>query len=1100
MHFFTSLLDRRTVIATVAALAALLLFQSMSFAQTNVASGTATTSYTLTATGVAVDPQLSITSAAPISGFKVTISSGLRYMDMLSYTAALPSGVSAAYNSGTGVLTFSGNASAAEWQTLLRTVTFSNANASQYGDRTITFSAGTLAAGSNGHYYELVSSNVNWSSAKTAAESRSYLGYTGYLATITSDAENNFIRQVLASDSWIGATDDYSQINAATGTTTFANQSAAEGKWYWVTGPEKGTMFSTGNNSPSTVSGQYANWNNAEPNNSGSNEHCGQIYSSNATGKWNDLPNSFTISYVVEYGGLQNDPVQTITANTTIVIAITSNSIFGTQTRCYGISAGTLTGITPSGGNGTYSYQWISSATGSSSGFSAATGTNSTISYSPGAVSATTWFRRIVTSGTQVDTSSAIQVTVNPQLVATANTTNVLCKDGTNGTAAIAPVGGTAPYTYSWVGGNTSSSRTNLSAGNYTCVATDAVGCTVSTTVAITEPAKLVYTSSQTALLCHGDSTATTILSPSGGTTPYSYSWSYGSATTSSLSGLAAGSYTCTVTDDHGCTTQKTFTITQPAALQVAATQSNDVRCNGGTDGDIQLTAIGGTGSLSYAWDHGANGAAIANLTAGPYTCTVTDANGCATTTSASINEPAAIQVSVLAADVRCNGGATGVASLLATGGTGTFNVQWSTGGTADTETGLAAGTYGVTIADQNGCTAQESVTINEPPVLTITNFSTTNITCFGANDGSAAVQAVGGVPPYDYVWNGSATDSSTVRQMAPGSNTLIVRDRNACEVNQLFILSQPLPLQLAVQSSAATCGQSNGMAQATVANASGALAYNWSNGMAGEVLNAAAPGLYTVSATDAQGCSVSESVIIQDFAAPIVIPSVTNVSCSGSSTGAVVLDITAAAPVQSVSWSNGAVSPSLNQVVAGTYAFTVQDANGCETTGSVTIGEPAPVQLTAVVSGADGGASGAVDLTVSAANSGYTFSWSNGALTEDIAGLIPGDYTVIATSDAGCTATLTVVVGSYTGTTSPDVVPESGIAVFPNPNNGNFVVRVAQSGTYQLYSEVGQLIKTITIQNDSPEKVTLEDQPRGVYFLHNLSERRTSVTRIVLQ
>ncbi|MEY4595173.1 MAG: hypothetical protein RIQ47_1583 [Bacteroidota bacterium] len=1099
MYFFTSLLDRRTVIATVAGLAALLLFQSMSYAQTNVASGTTSTGYTLAGSAVAVDPNISVTATAPINGFKVTISSGLRYMDALSYTGSLPSGVSASYNSSTGVLTFTGSASAADWQTLLRTVTFSNANTSQYGDRTITFSAGTLAAASNGHYYELVSSMVSWTAAKSAAESRTYLGYTGYLATITSDAENNFIRQVLASDSWIGASDDYSHINTATGTTTFANQSAAEGKWYWVTGPEKGTLFSTGNISPVTASGQYANWNGAEPNNSGSNEHYGQIYSSNATGKWNDLPNSNLITYVVEYGGLQNDPVQVITANTTIYTNISSNSVFGTQSRCYGTNAGTLTGVTPSGGNGSYSYQWISSSSSATSGFSNATGTSTSINYSPGAVSATTWFRRVVTSGAQSDTSSAVQVTVNPQILATATITDVLCKGGTTGTAVIAPSGGTAPYTYSWVGGNTSSSRNNLAAGNYTCVTTDAAGCTVSTLVTISEPTKLVYTSSQSALACFGDATASATMSPSGGIPPYQYLWSTGSATTSSIAGLSAGSYSCTVTDDNGCTTQKTFTIAQPAALQVTVDQSTPVRCNGGSDGGIQLSATGGTGLVSYSWDNGAVGASISNVSAGQYVCTVTDANGCTLTLTTSFSEPVAIQVAVLATDVLCNGGATGAASLSAGGGTGVLSFQWSNGRTTDTETGLSAGTYQVTITDQNACTAQETVVINEPPVLVITSFSATNITCFGANDGSALVQTTGGIPPHSYIWNGVATDSQTVRMMAPGTNTLIVQDRNGCEVNHSFSLAQPLPLQVAIQSGAATCNQSNGMAVASVTNGSGSINYTWSDGSNGEVLTSAAPGLYSVIATDGNGCSTSESVIIQGFASPVVNPIVSDAVCFGSSTGTITLDITASSAIQLVEWSNGSFSTDLTSVASGSYNYTVHDANGCETVGTVVVNEPSEVQLSAVVAGFDGGASGAIDLSVNGA-AGYSFLWSNGETTEDITGLLPGDYTVTLTNDAGCTASLTVVVGSFTGTNTVPNSKAEYLTVFPNPNNGTFSVRASVAGTYQLYNTSGQVIRTFTMQAGSIERLTIDSVSAGVYFLRNITDSGSVVSRVMVR
>ena len=258
-----------------------------------------------------VDSALTLTDvdSTTLSGARVVITSNLISAEDRLQPASgtdVSGKITYAYNTSTGILTLSGTATIAEYQAALRAVKYYNISENPTTTaRTISMTIGNalaLSFGGKTHYYEYVSGSYTWSAAKTAAEGRSFQGMTGYLATITSQEENDFIKQKLAADAWIGASDDYSYINAATGATTFANQTASEGKWYWVTGPEKGSLISTGNGSPVTASGGYAYWNSGEPNNSGSTEHYGEIYSSGSSpGKWNDLPNSALLPYVVEY-------------------------------------------------------------------------------------------------------------------------------------------------------------------------------------------------------------------------------------------------------------------------------------------------------------------------------------------------------------------------------------------------------------------------------------------------------------------------------------------------------------------------------------------------------------------------------------------------------------------------------------------------------------------------------------------------------------------------------------------------------------------------------------------------------------------------------
>ena len=191
----------------------------------------------------------------------------------------------------------------------------------------ITLNISTVLGGSaynpeNGHYYEVVTgTDISWATAQAGAAGKTFDGLQGYLATITSAEENDFILSKLPADGWIGASDSHEEINAATGATTYADDAAAEGKWYWVTGPEAGTLFSVGNGTPVTQPGKYANWNLNEPNDSTPEEDYGEYYASGGTapGRWNDLNGSSLNAYIVEYGGMAGDPAAKV-ANTTITL------------------------------------------------------------------------------------------------------------------------------------------------------------------------------------------------------------------------------------------------------------------------------------------------------------------------------------------------------------------------------------------------------------------------------------------------------------------------------------------------------------------------------------------------------------------------------------------------------------------------------------------------------------------------------------------------------------------------------------------------------------------------------------------------------------
>ena len=377
--------------------------------------GTSSTNTISNNVATVVDPGLTISSDGTISGFTVQITGSYTSGDILAYTGTVPAGITpGTFNTTSKSIQFTGVTDAASWQAFLRTITIRTSSATCYPEqRQVSFIAGAKFYNPlNGHFYQLSPTQTNWQTGYTNANNSSYFGRQGYMVTITSAAENSFVSKILASDSWIGNTDDYSYINSVLGTTTYANQSASEGKWYWASGPEKGTQMSTGNQV--NISSVYNSWNGGEPNNAG-NENFGEIYV--ASGNWNDLNGSQGYYTIVEYGGMSTDNTSAnvvYTRNLAITGAPSGTITGGNITVCSGTNSTTLTltGLASGGSvvKWQYSYDnFLSTANDIASSASA--------TYTVNNITQNTYYRAVVntascsglgTSSTYINVSAAV--------------------------------------------------------------------------------------------------------------------------------------------------------------------------------------------------------------------------------------------------------------------------------------------------------------------------------------------------------------------------------------------------------------------------------------------------------------------------------------------------------------------------------------------------------------------------------------------------------------------------------------------------------------------------------------------------------------------
>ncbi len=303
-----------------------------------------------------VDDAIVVNSNGSISGFTVTITSDYTDGDILAYRGTLPSGITASsFNATSRSLTFTGSTSASNWQALLRTVTLKSTSSCYPTNRKVSFLPSDKFFNLfNGHYYEYVSTLQSWTNARSAAAAKTYYGRQGYLVTISSQAENSYINTLIGRNTWMGATDNAAQINAAFGYTKYSTQMLAEGNWHWVTGPEKGTQMRNGNASNNVlkpgnnIAGVYNQWAYGEPNEWPLNQTPGDedyahLYADGR--QWNDFDNGKMFASIVEYGGLSTDDVSdNITFTRNIIISGSPvGSISGAATVCAGTNSTTLT-------------------------------------------------------------------------------------------------------------------------------------------------------------------------------------------------------------------------------------------------------------------------------------------------------------------------------------------------------------------------------------------------------------------------------------------------------------------------------------------------------------------------------------------------------------------------------------------------------------------------------------------------------------------------------------------------------------------------------------------------------------------------------------
>jgi gliding motility-associated-like protein len=640
-----------------------------------------------------------------------------------------------------------------------------------------------------------------------------------------------------------------------------------------------------------------------------------------------------------------------------------------------------------------------------------------------------------------VDTAYAVYASLVSQ-------TAVSCYGGVDGTVTVQLTGGLPPYSYSINGVQFVSSPTftGLSSGTYVVTLRDSKGCTDFVNVTITQPNQLqAQIDSVINIGCNGASTGAIYISVTGGNQPYNFLWSNG-ATSEDITGLVAGTYNVAITDAKGCTASVGATISQPLPLFLNIASFHNLSCYNDSTGSIDVTANGGVPPYSFTWSNGATTEDIFGLLPNTYSVTVTDANGCQQNISQLITQPTQLATTISSTQVLCAGAASGSVDLDVTGGTAPYNYVWSNGATSQDLSGVSGGLYTVIIYDANGCSITNSTTVTEPAPITI-SLVKTDVLCNGDSTGAIDITVNGGTPVITYVWSNAAT-SEDLTGIPSGNYSVIITDGNSCTASASATIAQPSALVLNATTVNVGCsGGANGSVDITVQGGVFPYTYAWSNNATTEDINGLSGGTYTVSITDANGCSLTASFTITE-PTPIVSNIVgTNVTCFGASNGATDLTVSGGTAPYSFLWNTFQTIEDLSGISGGTYYVIITDANGCTKHDSVVITEAPALVLSVSVTNVlcNGAATGAVDLTVSGGAPAYTYAWSNSAITEDISGVVAGNYIVTVTDAATCSASASATIAQPTALVLNSSVQNVGCA---GGNDGAIDITV-QGGTF---------------------------------------------------
>jgi len=392
----------------------------------------------------------------------------------------------------------------------------------------------------------------------------------------------------------------------------------------------------------------------------------------------------------------------------------------------------------------------------------------------------------------------SFDITIHPQPLPSLTATDISCYGFDDGLINNNMLNGTAPYSYIWSNGDTTQHLDSLTVGQYTVVVTDVFGCMGEATIGISQPDSLEALETHTNVSCNGVGDGGIDLTVFGGTSPYGYSWNNGS-NAQDLVAISGGNYNATITDFNGCTIQMDVIVEEPDSLLASGTVIDAVCL--GANGGIDISITGGVSPYQYLWSNGDTLQDLDSASAGIYSVTITDTNGCSVTYQDTIESFSIMTINGILINPLCYGDSNGTIEVVVVDGTAPYTFSWNTGDTTQIITDVPVGNYIVTITDANGCGEIVEYIITQPDSLNLDLVGSIYLGGHGVSgyqleDGEIDLTVYGGTQPINIVWSTGSTDED-LYNLPAGFYTANVTDANGCTVIDTIRLTQPYLLEM---------------------------------------------------------------------------------------------------------------------------------------------------------------------------------------------------------------------------------------------------------------------------------------------------------------
>jgi len=485
-------------------------------------------------------------------------------------------------------------------------------------------------------------------------------------------------------------------------------------------------------------------------------------------------------------------------------------------------------------------------------------------------------------------------------------------------------------FSYLWSTLETTAMITASSSGTYFVAVSNVTGCVTTDTIELTLNTPITITSVIDSADCSDPNGSIDVTVLTGGG-DYTYNWS-NSETTSSISGLASGMYMLTVTDSLGCGLEETFNVGQTGA-PIVTLNITDAGCFGTNTGSAEASANGGNAPYSFDWSDGQSGSIISNIAGGVYDVTVTDNSGCVVITPFAVGSDPEIMIDIAATNPSC-GDSNGILVATVTMAQGEVSYIWNDLNSTDSSfvDSLFADTYSVTVTDSAGCTASQSINLNDSGAAILILGSTDN-SCSDENNGTAFVSAFG-AGPFTYQWNdGLAQTNDTAVALASGTYAVSVVDTNGClsvgNTTVGFFYSLPV---VDLGPDVASCTGS----EVILTPGGGFASYVWSTGASTPSISITSAQQYDVFVTDVNGCGNSDSINVTLATPPVVNLGPDTIVCSED--GTATFDLDAGAGFSNYTWSTSETTQTINVNTGGTYSVTVSNVPECSGSDEVIV------------------------------------------------------------------------------------------------------------------------------------------------------------------